>query len=160
MPARRRGGVVKEVSLSLSLSLSISGKRGSIHHHLLEVIFETATVPELRRKLLYTTPSGWWWWCIESVFRLSLIRTSASAARALAPQTTSNIIYAVRKSGQARRVMCIIFQKFRSFLTACCKENMLLLPLAARKPKLASPYRLTALTAESCWQTKTKYPLV
>ena len=45
-----------------------AGKRDSIHHHLPEVIVETATVPELRQKLLYTTPSGWWW-CIESVFR-------------------------------------------------------------------------------------------
>ena len=33
--------------------------------------FETATVPNIRQKLLSTTPSGWWWWwCIESVFRL------------------------------------------------------------------------------------------
>ena len=31
--------------------------------------FETATVPELRQKLLYTTPSGWWF-CTESVFRI------------------------------------------------------------------------------------------
>ena len=45
------------------------GKRDSIHHHLLEVIFETATLPELGLKLLYTTSSGWWW-CIESVFRV------------------------------------------------------------------------------------------
>ena len=46
------------------------GKRDSIHNHLLEVTFETATVLELRQTLLYTTPSGrWWWWCIESVFR-------------------------------------------------------------------------------------------
>ena len=46
------------------------GKRDSIHHHLLEVTFETANVLGLRQKLLYTTPSGWWWWwCIESVFR-------------------------------------------------------------------------------------------
>ena len=38
------------------------GKRDSVHHHLLEVIFETATVLELRQKLPHTTPSGWWWW--------------------------------------------------------------------------------------------------
>ena len=44
------------------------GKRDSILHHLLETISETASVLELRQKLLYTTPSGWWW-CIESVFR-------------------------------------------------------------------------------------------
>ena len=38
--------------------------------HLLEVILETSTVPELSQKLLHTTPSGWWWWwCIASVFR-------------------------------------------------------------------------------------------
>ena len=47
----------------------IIGKRDSIHHHLLEVTFGTATVSELRQRLLYTTPSGWWW-CIESVFRI------------------------------------------------------------------------------------------
>ena len=41
------------------------------HHHLLQVTFETASVPELRQKLLYTTPSGWWWWCIESILQLS-----------------------------------------------------------------------------------------
>ena len=45
-----------------------NGNRDSIHHHLQEAIFETATVPESRRKLLYSTPSGWWW-CTESVFR-------------------------------------------------------------------------------------------
>ena len=44
------------------------GKTDSIHHHHLKGNFETATVPELRQKPLYTTPSGWWW-CIESVFR-------------------------------------------------------------------------------------------
>ena len=44
---------------------SSGGKRDSIHHHLLEVIFETATVPELRQTILYTTPSGWW--RIESI---------------------------------------------------------------------------------------------
>ena len=38
-----------------------AGKRDSINHHLLEVTFETETVPELRQKLLYTTPSGWCW---------------------------------------------------------------------------------------------------
>ena len=38
------------------------GKRESIHRHLLEVICETATVPELRQKLLYTTPPGWSGW--------------------------------------------------------------------------------------------------
>ena len=43
--------------------------RDSIDHHLLEVICETATVPELRQKLLYATPSGWWW-CKESVFHI------------------------------------------------------------------------------------------
>ena len=48
-----------------------NGKRDSLHHHLLEVMFETATVPELRQTLLYTTPSGWWW-CIDSVFRNTL----------------------------------------------------------------------------------------
>ena len=47
----------------------ISGKTDSIHHHHLKGNFETATVPELRQKPLYTTPSGWWW-CIESVFRI------------------------------------------------------------------------------------------
>ena len=31
---------------------SKSGKKDSIHHHLLEVIFETATLPELRQKPL------------------------------------------------------------------------------------------------------------
>ena len=47
-----------------------TGKRDSIHHHLLDVILETATVPELRQKLLHTNLSGWWWWWrIESVFR-------------------------------------------------------------------------------------------
>ena len=57
------------------------GKIHSIHHHLLEVTFETATVLGLRDKSFYTTPSGWWWWwwwCvvvvvvvvyIDSVFR-------------------------------------------------------------------------------------------
>ena len=54
----------------------ISGKRDSIHHHLLEVTFETATVPESRQKLLDTTRSGWWW-CIESVFRVRFGRTSS-----------------------------------------------------------------------------------
>ena len=49
----------------------VTGKRDSIHHHLLEVTFEITTVLELRQKLLHTTPSGWWWWCIESVFRVS-----------------------------------------------------------------------------------------
>ena len=58
---------------------SITGKRDSIHHHLLETISETANVLELKQKLLYTIPSGWWWWwwwwlwwwwCIESVFRM------------------------------------------------------------------------------------------
>ena len=66
------------LSISLSLSLSIyiyicepiSGKRDSIHHHLLETISETAHVLELRQKLLCATPSGWWR-CIESVFRIS-----------------------------------------------------------------------------------------
>ena len=47
------------------------GKTDSIHHHHLKGNFETATVPELRQKPLYTTPSGWWW-CIESVFRFML----------------------------------------------------------------------------------------
>ena len=41
---------------------NLSGKTDSIHHRLLEGTFETANVPELRQKLLYTTPSGWWWW--------------------------------------------------------------------------------------------------
>ena len=44
------------------------GKTDSIHHHLLEVTFETDPLPELRQYPLYTTHSGWWW-CIESVFR-------------------------------------------------------------------------------------------
>ena len=35
-----------------------TGKRDSIHHHLLEVSFETATIPELRQQLLYTTLLG------------------------------------------------------------------------------------------------------
>ena len=52
----------------------MNGKRHSVHHHLLEVTFETATVLEMRQKLLYTTPS-WWWWCIESVFRLLISLT-------------------------------------------------------------------------------------
>ena len=52
---------------------AVPGKRDSIHRHLLEVISETATVPELRQKLLYTTPSGWWW-CIESVSRVPVRR--------------------------------------------------------------------------------------
>ena len=47
----------------------LCGKRDSIHHHLLEGTFETATVLELREKPLYSAPSGWWW-CIDSVFRL------------------------------------------------------------------------------------------
>ena len=47
----------------------VVGKRDSIHHHLLKVTLETATVPELRQKLLYTTPSGWWWYT-DSVFRV------------------------------------------------------------------------------------------
>ena len=38
-----------------------SGKRDSMHHHLLEVAVERQ---KLRQKLLYTTPSGWWWWYI------------------------------------------------------------------------------------------------
>ena len=49
-----------------------TGKRDSIHHHLLEVTFETTNVLESRQQPLYTNPSGWWWWwwwCIESVFR-------------------------------------------------------------------------------------------
>ena len=44
------------------------GKRDSVHHHLLEAISETANVPELRQKLLYTTPSGCWR-CIKSLLR-------------------------------------------------------------------------------------------
>ena len=44
---------------------SLHGKTDSIHHHLLEVISETANVLESRQTFLYTTPSGWWW-CIES----------------------------------------------------------------------------------------------
>ena len=44
----------------------LTGKRYSIHHHLLEGTFETATAPELIQKLLSNTPAGWWWWCIES----------------------------------------------------------------------------------------------
>ena len=47
---------------------NVFGKRASIHHDILEVIFETETVPELGQTLLYTTPSVWW--CIESVFRV------------------------------------------------------------------------------------------
>ena len=49
------------------------GKRDSIHHHLLEVIFWAETVPELRQttSIIHTTFSGWWWWWwfIELVFR-------------------------------------------------------------------------------------------
>ena len=37
------------------------GKRDSVHHDLLGVISETATVPEFRQQLLYITPSGWWY---------------------------------------------------------------------------------------------------
>ena len=37
------------------------GKGDPIHHHLLDVISETATMLESRQKPLYTTPSGWWW---------------------------------------------------------------------------------------------------
>ena len=39
-------------------------ERDSIHHHLLEGTFETATATELGEKLLYTNPSGWWWYRI------------------------------------------------------------------------------------------------
>ena len=52
------------------------GKRDSIHHHLLEAVSESANVPELRQKLLYTTPSGLWW-CINSVFRQELANLGA-----------------------------------------------------------------------------------
>ena len=45
------------------------GKRDSMHHPLLETVSETASVLELRQRLLYTTPYGWWWWCIELVLR-------------------------------------------------------------------------------------------
>ena len=49
----------------------LSGKRASIHRHPLEAISETATVLELRQRILYTTPSGWWWWwCLKSLFRV------------------------------------------------------------------------------------------
>ena len=57
-----------------------TGKRDSIHHHLLEAIPETANVLELRQKLLYTTPSGWWL-CIESVFRNTIGDAQQSLAR-------------------------------------------------------------------------------
>ena len=43
-----------------------------MHHHLPEVIFETATALELRRKLPYISPSGWWWH-VESLFRIMII---------------------------------------------------------------------------------------
>ena len=59
------------------------GKRDSIHHHLLEVSFETATVPELKQKLLSTTPSGWWWYRIglpkHLVFLNLVIQTGRTA---------------------------------------------------------------------------------
>ena len=48
---------------------NVIGTRDSIHHNLLETIYETANVLESRQKRLYTTPSGWWW-CIKSFFRV------------------------------------------------------------------------------------------
>ena len=61
-----RSHLGREICLLINYSFVdcclLYGKRDSIRHHLLEVTFETATVPELRQKLLYTTPSGWWWW--------------------------------------------------------------------------------------------------
>ena len=68
-PVERREVILGCVPVLLRVVEGVPGKRDSIHHHLLEVIFETATVPESRQKLLYTTPSGWWW-RIESVFRV------------------------------------------------------------------------------------------
>ena len=50
-PTGRRGP-------SMTVTCFPCGKRDSIHHHLLEVIFETATVPELRQKLLYPPLGG------------------------------------------------------------------------------------------------------
>ena len=64
----------------------LTGRRDSMHH-LLEVIFEAETVPDLRQKPLYTTPSGWWWWwwwwwwCIESVFRVQTLAGAAAKLR-------------------------------------------------------------------------------
>ena len=43
-------------------SITELGNIYSIHHHLLELTFETANVLELKQQPLYTTPSGWWWW--------------------------------------------------------------------------------------------------
>ena len=61
-----------EMSCPAVASGRATGKRDSIHHHLLEAVSETADVLESRQKPLCTTPSGWWWWwwwCIESFFR-------------------------------------------------------------------------------------------
>ena len=76
----------------VNLNASTSGKRDSIHHHLLEAMYEATYMLELRQKLLYTTPSGWWWWCIGSVFRTSEasnsgILTREFLARTLAART-------------------------------------------------------------------------
>ena len=61
----------------------MSGKRDSIHHHLLEAISETANVLELKQKLLYTIPFGWWWWwCIKSFLRYMSQKVVARAATA------------------------------------------------------------------------------
>ena len=38
--------------------------------------------------------------------------------------------------------------RLRYFLAACCEEIVVCLPLAARKPKLFSPCRLSALTVQ------------
>ena len=45
----------------------VRGKRDSIHHHLLEVMFETSTIPELRQKLC-TPPL----WVVVVVYRIGL----------------------------------------------------------------------------------------
>ena len=52
----RAAGVIAKGVIAKGVRLA---KRDSVHHHLLEAISETATVLELRRKLLYATPSGW-----------------------------------------------------------------------------------------------------
>ena len=60
---RSRAGDEKNVNpRSLLHPGFMYGKRDSIHHHLLEVTFETANVLELKPKLLHAAPS-WWWWC-------------------------------------------------------------------------------------------------
>ena len=53
--------VTPDICSECSVQISL-GKIDSIHHHLLQTISETATVLELKQKLLYTTSSEWWWW--------------------------------------------------------------------------------------------------